>query len=93
MWTILIMCLILLVLTIGVLAFLLYIQLKKIRTYEQWIVEYENWVFSVREQIRFTYIKMKSLDEKNIFFKDDDVGFVFSELLNLLKRLNDKISK
>ena len=32
---------------------------------------------------------VKKLDEKDIFFKDDDVGVVFTELLNLLKYLND----
>jgi len=69
------------------------VQLKKIGLYEKWVIEYETWVNDVRSSISSTYDKMKRVDEKNIFFKDDDVGFVFSELLKLLKQLNDRIKK
>ena len=69
------------------------VQLKKIDLYEKWVVEYETWVNDVRNSISSTYDKMKRVDEKNLFFKDDDVGFVFSELLKLLKQLNDRIKK
>jgi hypothetical protein len=68
-------------------------QLKRISLYEEWIKEYDNWIGDVRNMISSTYIKMKGVDEKGLFFKDDDVGFVFSELLDLLKQLNDKIQK
>lgn len=68
-------------------------QLKKIKNYEQLVLESDEWIESVRNVIRSTYIQMKKLDDKSIFFKDDDVGVVFSELLNLLKRLNDRIEQ
>lgn len=68
-------------------------QLKKIKTYEQLVVESDEWIESVRNAVRTTYVQMKKLDEKDIFFKDDEVGVVFSELLNLLKRLNDRIQE
>lgn len=68
-------------------------QLKKIKTYEQLNVESDEWIESVRNAVRVTYVQMKKLDEKDIFFKDDEVGVVFSELLNLLKRLNDRIQE
>jgi hypothetical protein len=45
----------------------------------------------VRTAIGDTYLKMKALDAKEIFFKDDEVGVSFSSLLELLKRLNDRI--
>ena len=31
------------------------------------------------------------LDEKGLFEKDDDVGFVFSEILRIIKEFDDKI--
>lgn len=68
-------------------------QLNKINLYETWIGEYDSWSDDVRNMVRNTYLKMKTVDEKGLFFKDDDVGFVFSELLSLLKKLNDKIEK
>lgn len=69
------------------------VQLKKIKIYEQLVLEYKEWVESARNVVHSTYIKMKKLDDKNIFFKDDEVGVVFSELLNLLKRLSDRIKE
>lgn len=66
-------------------------QLKKVKTYEKMVVESDEWIESVKNAIRATYIHMKKLDDKSIFIKDDEVGVVFSELLNLLKRLNDRI--
>lgn len=59
--------------------------------YEGWIGEYEQWLVDVRTAIGDTYLKMKALDAKEIFFKDDEVGVSFSSLLELLKRLNDRI--
>lgn len=69
------------------------IQFKKIKLYESWIVEYDDWVGSVRNLVKTTYIKMKNLDNNDVFFKDDEVGVVFTDLLDLLKHLNDKIGK
>lgn len=68
-------------------------QLKKVKQYEQLIIDSDEWIESVRNAVRATYVQMKKLDDKNIFFKDDEVGVVFSELLNLLKRLNDRIEQ
>lgn len=68
-------------------------QLNKINLYENWIVEYDSWTDNVRNIISSTYLKMKIVDEKGLFFKDDDVGFVFTELLALLKKLNDRVEK
>lgn len=68
-------------------------QIKKVNLYEMWIIEYERWVDDARNVVKDTYLKMKSVDDKGLFFKDDDVGFIFSELLTLLKTLNDKLQK
>jgi hypothetical protein len=67
------------------------IQLNKLAIYEKWVEEYEVWVANVRGLIQSTYLKMKTVDEKNLFNKDDDVGFIFTELLDLLKYLNDRV--
>lgn len=69
------------------------IQLKKIKLYESWTLEYETWTSDVRDLVKSTYIKLKNVDEKGLFYKDDDVGFIFSDLLDLLKKLNDRIQQ
>lgn len=74
-----------------VLCKLLSIQFKKLSIYEKLLEDYDAWVDQVKREMESTYVKMKSVDEKNLFYKDDDVGFVFQELLVLIKKLQDKI--
>lgn len=78
---------------IGFLCKIISVQLKKIKIYEQMMIESDEWIESVRNAVKTTYVNMKKLDDRNIFFKDDEVGVVFSELLNLLKKLNDRIQE
>lgn len=68
-------------------------QLKKLSIYESYVIEYNNWVSNVRNDVQSTYLKMKEMDDKNIFYKDDEVGVVFQELLTLLNNLNNRIQK
>ena len=60
------------------------INLTKIEIYESWILEYKN-------KIEETYQALKFVDEKQIFEKDDEVGFVFSDILEIVKDLRTKI--
>jgi len=80
--------------TINFLFFkLISVQLKNNKIYEMWIQEYDACIDNIKESIQKTYIKMKNIDDRNIFYKDDEVGAIFSELLVLLKKLNDRIQK
>lgn len=58
--------------------------LRKIETYEEWADLFRSEVDSV-------YTRLKMVDDKNLFEKDDDVGFVFSELLRIAKEFNDTV--
>lgn len=60
------------------------INLTKVEIYETWILEYKN-------KIEETYQALKFVDEKQIFEKDDEVGFVFSDILEIVKDLRTKI--
>lgn len=72
-------------LIINVLLFKLFtINLTKVDIYEAWILEYKN-------QINETYQALKFVDDKQIFEKDDEVGFVFSDILEIIKDLKTKI--
>lgn len=68
------------------------IHIKKVIFYEDTVKNYEVWVNNVTNAVRNTYIRMKRIDDKDQFSKDDEVGVVFKELLNLLKHLNDRIN-
>ena len=57
--------------------------LDVIETMQQWNDQYKNLVEN-------TYRKLKEIDEKQIFEKDDDVGFVFSEIVKLIELIKEK---
>jgi hypothetical protein len=56
---------------------------ERIDTLEQWIIEFKN-------DVDVTYRKLKDVDDKQMFQKDDDVGFVFSEIIKLIEKLNKR---
>jgi hypothetical protein len=52
---------------------------------------YESWLARFRSRLDETYAQLKSVDERNLFEKDDDVGFVFSELIRIMKEFDEEI--
>jgi hypothetical protein len=58
--------------------------IKKIEVYEEWLEHF-------RSEVDVVYAKLKTVDEKNLFEKDDDVGFIFSEIVRITKEFDDKI--
>ena len=51
----------------------------------------ESWIADFKILVNNTYKKLKFIDNRNIFEKDDDVGFLFSDLLNIIKITNQRI--
>jgi hypothetical protein len=41
--------------------------------------------------VKNTYNKLKFVDDRGIFVKDDDVGFLFTDLLNIIELTNKRI--
>ena len=52
---------------------------------------YEEWIYSTKVDIIKLNKDIKTVDDKNLFEKDDDVGFVFSEIVRLIKEFNDRV--
>jgi hypothetical protein len=52
--------------------------------------EYESWIFKLKNRLTSTYDSLKLIDEKHIFERDDEVGFVFSNIVELISDLNEK---
>jgi hypothetical protein len=50
----------------------------------------ENWIVEFRNDVDVTHKRLKEVDDKQIFQKDDDVGFVFSEIIKLIEKLNKR---
>lgn len=86
---------ILLLISIGVNIFIglaLAAQLKKIDKLEKELDNYDEYVVRFQDELKNTYIHLKEIDDRNLFEKDDDVGSTFSEILRIVKELDDKIN-
>ena len=78
---------VLLVFAIGIILYLINIlntSLDQNEQYAEWIIEFQKLVNS-------TYTKLKSVDDRNLFEKDDDVGFVFTNIVSLIENLKSKL--
>lgn len=82
MW-ILITLLSIFVLATGALGYACYNMLKKLEVYEEWVSEFKT-------EINQMYGRIKAVDERNLFEKDDDVGGTFSDILRITKEFNDR---
>jgi len=66
----------------------LLIALKK--SFQQ-IDELESWLIEFKRLVKNTYNKLKFVDDRGIFVKDDDVGFLFTDMLNIIESTNKRI--
>lgn len=82
MW-ILVTLLAMFIIATGALGYACYNLLRKIEVYEQWVSEF-------RGEINQMYGRIKAVDERNLFEKDDDVGGTFSDILRITKEFNDR---
>jgi hypothetical protein len=57
--------------------------LRKIEVYEEWVSEFKT-------EINQMYGRIKEVDDRNLFEKDDDVGGTFSDILRITKEFNDR---
>ena len=46
-----------------------------------------------KTKFKYDFNKLKDIDDRGIFEKDDDVGFLFSDLKQIIESLNKKIKE
>lgn len=68
-----------------------YKMIEKIEEYEDIITKQNGVIDDLSTSITATYLKLKMVDDRGIFKSDDDVGFIFSEMLLLIEKLKNKI--
>jgi|694.fasta_scaffold09708_9 hypothetical protein len=51
----------------------------------------ESWLVDFKSLVKNTYNKLKSVDDRGIFVKDDDVGVLFTDLLTIIEITNTRI--
>lgn len=50
----------------------------------------QKWVEEFKADVLKTFAHMKLLDDKQMFEKDDDVGIVFRDMMELIQKLNER---
>jgi hypothetical protein len=55
------------------------------------IEEYSTWFNEIKKHVDDTYNQLKIVDDRQLFEKDDDVGFVFQSIVELIVKLKSKI--
>lgn len=53
----------------------------------------EDWLINFKKDVVTTYNKLKEIDDRGIFEKDDDVGFLFDDLKKTIGSLNQKVNE
>jgi hypothetical protein len=53
----------------------------------------EDWIINFKKSVENTFNKLKDIDNRGIFEKDDDVGFLFSDLKQIIESLNKKVKE
>ena len=63
--------------------------IKKNENQEDVIKEYESFITKQSEAITACDVKLKAIDDKGMFYADDQIGFFFKEVQNIQEALNE----
>jgi hypothetical protein len=53
---------------------------------------YENWSLGIREQIEKLQRDVKEIDVREIFKSDDDVGFIYGDISDIIKNIDHGVN-
>lgn len=76
----------------SILAYLVYSLSKKNNILEIITDQQSEWIDDFGDEIKQVYNRLKAVDNSNIFEKDDDVGFAFSEILRITREFDEEIN-
>ena len=78
-----------LVILLGVLGYATLNLLRKNETAEDLIIGYLGYLERLSQVIELTDEKLKKLDNKGSFKSDDEIGFIFNQVMEFQKILNE----
>ena len=79
------------ILTVVVVAsfFIIRNLIKKNENQEDVIKEYEDFIIKQSEAITACDQRLKKVDDKGVFQSDDEIGWIFKEILKIQEALNE----
>ena len=69
----------------------LFVSIKALIKKDEINALHRQWIIDIREDVNYVYKRIKSLDDKQIFQRDDEVGVVFTDMVNLISKLNERV--
>jgi hypothetical protein len=69
----------------GVLGYVVFNLLRKLEVFEAEVEKFEKFIYEKEIGYKFLLEKMRKIDERQMFEKDDDVGSVFDGLKKLIE--------
>jgi regulator of sigma D len=88
-----IIAIIILTILVGILGYLTYINFRKAEQLEQYCEAYVHFISALYFRVADTRDKLKEVDRLGAFKADDEVGFAFKEIDNLVDDLYTFITK
>ena len=76
---------------VVVLGFTTFNLLRKVKSLEDYVVDYNEFVTKLRDQISSSTDRLKQIDQKGTFEGDDEIGWFFNEVKIIQNEL-DKFS-
>jgi len=63
-------------------------QVTKVENLEKELDKYDEYVLEYHNMLKETYIRLKEVDDRNLFEKDDDVGGTFRDIVNIIEEIS-----
>mgnify|MGYP003126822443 FL=1 len=63
--------------------------LRKIETIEEANEEYSEWILQLDSRLKDILSTIKTIDSKNLFESDDEVGSVYDKISETIKKLKE----
>ena len=79
------------VIILGVIGYIIWNLLKKTEKLESQIEVQEKYILEFYDLVKQSELKIKEIDDKQLFQSDDEVGFFFTNLKVIQEALSDYI--
>ena len=63
--------------------------MRKIETIEEANEEYSEWILQLDSRLKDILSTIKTIDSKNLFESDDEVGSVYDKISETIKKLKE----
>jgi hypothetical protein len=79
------------IIILGVIGYIIWNLLKKVEKLETQIEVQETYILEFYDLVKTSEMKIKEIDNKQLFQSDDEIGFFFTNLKTIQEALSDYI--